>query len=119
MCVLYTAQCILLNGRSGTISSDERWTLDAVVPLTLESVRFLESVRPVFIEHFLAPLCPKYRTVTSKAVFVDTICFHNLSSVHCSLKNFVQSRIVNGDIGSQRMQEQNDAVNGQNIYREP
>ena len=26
------------------------------------------------------------------------------------MKNFVQSRIVNGDIGSQRMQEQNDAV---------
>ena len=26
------------------------------------------------------------------------------------MKNFVQSRIVNGDIGSQRMQDQNDAV---------
>ena len=26
------------------------------------------------------------------------------------MKNFVQSRIVNGDIGSQRMQEQNDDV---------
>ena len=26
------------------------------------------------------------------------------------MKNFVQSRIVNGDFGSQRMQEQNDAV---------
>ena len=26
------------------------------------------------------------------------------------MKNFVQSRIVNGDIGSQRMQDRNDAV---------
>ena len=26
------------------------------------------------------------------------------------MKNFVQSRIVNGDIGSQRMKDQNDAV---------
>ena len=26
------------------------------------------------------------------------------------MKNFVQSRIVNSDIGSQRMQDQNDAV---------
>ena len=84
MCILWrcTATCILLNGRSGTISSDERWTLDTVVPLTLESVRFLESVHPVFIEHFLAPLCPKYRTITSSSVR-----WHNLLPRKCSVNN--------------------------------
>ena len=35
------------------------------------------------------------------------------------MKNFVQSRIVNGDIGSQRMQDQNDAVMTKDIKNIP